>query len=79
MGLSVLPLCRELLLRVTFESLQGNEALSRMDEDIGIFANRGPIPEIPLEFQVENSIVLRCIGNVRIHLQTKQGNGPSSR
>ena len=36
-GLSVLLSCCELILGVTFESLQGNEALSRLDGDIGVF------------------------------------------
>ena len=31
MGLSGLPSCRELILGVTLESLQGNEALSQVD------------------------------------------------
>ena len=38
MGLSGLPSCRELILGVTLESLQGNEALSRVDGDIGVLS-----------------------------------------
>ena len=41
MGLSGLPLCRELILGVTFQLSQGNETLSRVDGDIGIFLNGG--------------------------------------
>ena len=79
MGLSVLPSCCELTLGVTFESLQGNQALSRMDGDIGVFSNCGTTPGVPLEFQVETSLLLRCEGNVGIPLQTQQGHGPPSR
>ena len=73
------PLCRELILEVTFELLQGNEALSRVHGEISVFANGGLTPGVPLEFQSENSLLLRCGGNAGIALQKKQGNGPSSR
>ena len=79
MGLSCLPSCRELILGVTFESLEGNGALSQVDGDIGVFSNGGMTPGVPLEFQGETSLLLRCDGNAGIHLQMKQGNGPSSR
>ena len=79
MGLSGLPSCRELILGVTFASFQVNEAISRVDEDIGEFSIGGTTPGVPLEFQGETGVLLRCDGNVRIPLQTKQGNGPSSR
>ena len=79
MGLSVLLSCCELILGVTFESLQGNETLSRVDGDIGVFLNSGTTPGVPLEFQGETGVLLRCDGNVRIPLQMKKGNGPSSR
>ena len=36
-------------------------------------------PGVPLEFQAETGFLLRCDGNIRIPLQTKQGIGPSSR
>ena len=62
-----------------FESLQGHEALSPVEGDIGVFANGSPTPGVPLEFQGENGLLLRCRGKVGIPLQTKQGNGPSSR
>ena len=78
-GLSVLPSCRELILRVTFASFQVNEAISRVDEDIGVFSISGTTPGVPLEFQGETGILQRCDGNVRIPLQMKKGNGPSSR
>ena len=64
---------------MTFELLQGNEALSRVHGEISVFANGGLTPGVPLEFQSENSLLLRCGGNAGIALQKKQGNGPSSR
>ena len=79
MGLSGLPSCRELILGVTLESLQGNEALSRVDGAIGVFSNHGTTPGIRLKFQGETGLLLRCDRNIGIPLQTKQGIGPSSR
>ena len=76
MDLSDHPSCRELILGVTFESLQGHEALSPVEGDIGVFANGSPTPGVPLEFQGENGLLLRCSGKVGIPLQMKQGNGP---
>ena len=66
------------MLRVTFELLQGNEALSLVDGDIGVFSNGGTTPGVPLEFQGENGLLLSCGGNGAIPLQTKQWNEPSS-
>ena len=57
---------------MTFESLQGNEALSRVDGDIRVFSNGGMTPEVPLEFQCETGLLLVCDRNVGIPLQTKQ-------
>ena len=64
---------------MTFESFQGNEALSQVDGDIGVFSNGGTTPGVPLEFQGETGLLLMCDENVGIPLQTKQGIGPSSR
>ena len=47
--------------------------------DIGVFSNCGSTPGVPLAFQGETGLLLRCNGKVGIPLQTKQGNGPSSR
>ena len=58
MGLPVLLSCRELILGVTFELLQGNEALSPVEGDIGVFANGSPTPGVPLEFQGETGLHL---------------------
>ena len=48
---------------MTFESLQGNEALFRVDGDIGVFSNGVPDTRVPLEFQGETSLLLKCDGN----------------
>ena len=71
-------MCHKLILGVTFESLQGNEALSRVDGDIGVFSNGGTTTGVPLEFQGGTGLLM-CDGNVGIPLQTKQGIGSSSR
>ena len=49
-----------------------------MDSDIWVFSTSDPTPGVPLKFQGETGL-LWCDGNVGIPLQTKQGNGPSSR
>ena len=77
-GLSVLPSCWELILGFAFESLQGNQAVSCVDGDIGVFSTCDTTSEVPLEFQGETGLLLRCEGNVGIPLQMKQGNGHSS-
>ena len=43
---------------MTFESLQGNEALSRVDGDIGVFSNGGTTHEVSLEFHGEMALLL---------------------
>ena len=68
-----------LILWVTFESLQGKEALSRGNRDIRVFLNSGRTPGFRLEFQGETGLLLKCDGNIGIPLQMKQGIGPSSR
>ena len=79
MGFSGPASSHDMMLGVTFESLQGNEALSPVDRDIGVFSNGGMTPGVPLEFQGETSLLLRCDRNIGIPLQMKQGNGPLSR
>ena len=44
-----------------------------MDGDFGVFSNGGPFPGVPLEFQDENGLLLRCVGNIWIPLQTSRG------
>ena len=55
-----------------------NQALSRVDVEIGVFGIVARSTRVTLEFQCETSLLLMCDGNVGIPLQTKQGNGPSS-
>ena len=64
---------------MTFQSLQGNEAFSLVDGDMGVFSNGSTTPGVLLEFQGETSLLLRCEGIIGIPLQTKQGVGPSPR
>ena len=49
-----------------------------MDGEIGVFPNVAQNTRLPLEFQWETGLLLRCEGKVRIPFQTKQGNRPSS-
>ena len=62
-----------------FESFKGNEALPHVNGDFGVCSNGGLTPGVPLEFQVENGLLLMCGRNVGIPLQTKQETRPSSR
>ena len=64
---------------MTFESSQVNEALSRVDRDIGVFLNGGTTPGFRFNFQGETGLLWSCDRNIGILLQTKQGFGPSSR
>ena len=76
MGLSGLPSCRELILGVTLESLQGNEALFRVDGDIGVFSNGVPDTRVPIEFQGETSLLLKCDGNAGFLCRRSRGMDP---
>ena len=60
-----------MILGVTFESLQGNVVLARVDGDIRVFLNGSTTTGVALEFQGETGLLLRCDGNVGIPLQTK--------
>ena len=60
-----------MILGVTFESLQGNVVLSRVDGDIRVFLNGSTTTGVALEFQGETGLLLRCDRNVGIPLQTK--------
>ena len=74
MGLSGLPSCRELIPCVTFQLLQGTEAFSLVDGDMGVFSNGSTTPGVLLEFQGETSLLLRGNSNIRIPFPMKQGN-----
>ena len=60
-----------MILGVTFELWQGNEALSRVDGDIRVLSNGSTSTGVALEFQGETGLLLRYDGNVGIPLQTK--------
>ena len=50
-----------------------------MDREISVFRNLAQPSRIPLEFQCETRLLLRCNGKVVIPFQTKQGNRLSCR
>ena len=52
---SHLPSSFELILRVTVESVQGNQVYLEWNHDIRVFLNCGMTPGVPLEFQVETA------------------------
>ena len=47
-----------------------------MDQEIGVFQNVAQHMKLPLEFQCETGLLLRCDGKVGIPIQTKQGIDP---
>ena len=77
-GLNVYS-CLFMILGVPFESVQGHQALSRVDGEISDFGIVARPTRVPFQFQCETGLLLRCNGNVGIPFQTKQGNQPSSR
>ena len=68
------PSCSDLILGVPFESVQGHQALSRVDGEIGVFGILAQPTRVPLEFQCVTSLLLRCDGNTGIPFLRKQGN-----
>ena len=73
------PLCCDLILGVPFESVQGHQALSRVNGEISVFGIVAQPTKVPVKFQCETGHFLRCHRNVGIPFQAKQGNRPSSR
>ena len=73
------PSCCDLILGVPFELVQGHQALSRVDGEIGVFGIVAQPTRVPVEFQCETGLLLRWDRNVGIPFKTKQGNRPSSR
>ena len=71
--------CLFLILGVLFESVQGHQALSQVDGEIGVFGIVARPTRVPLEFHCETGLLLRGNRNVGIPFQRKQGNRPSSR
>ena len=62
-----------------YSEFHSTQALSRVDGEIGDFGIMALPTRVPVEFQCETGLLLRCDGNVGIPFQTKQGNRPSSR
>ena len=77
-GVSALSCCDSILM-VPFELVQGHQALSRVDGEITVFGTVAQPTRVPVEFQCETGLLLRCDGKVRNPFGTKQGNRPSSR
>ena len=77
-GLNVYS-CLFMILGVPFELVQGHQALSRVDGEIGVFGIVAQPTRVPVEFQCETGLLLRWDRNVGIPFKTKQGNRPSSR
>ena len=50
-----------------------------MNGEIGVFRNVAGAMRLPLKFQCETGLLLRCDGKVGIPFQTKKGNRPSGR
>ena len=73
------PSCSDFILGVPFELVQGHQALSRVDGEIGVFGIVARPTRVPLEFHCETDLLLRGNRNVGIPFQRKQGNRPSSR
>ena len=46
---------------------------------MGVFRKVAPLMRLPLKFQGETGLLLRCDGNVGFPFQKKQGNRPSCR
>ena len=68
-----------MILGVSFESVQGHQALSQVDGEIGAFGVVVRPTRVSVEFQCETGLLLWSNGNVGIPFQTKQGNRRSSR
>ena len=71
------PSCCDFILMFTFEEVPGHQNLSLVNREIGVFWNVARPTRIPIEFQYETCLLLRCNGKVGIPFQTKQGNRPS--
>ena len=52
----------------------GDRDLHLVDKEMGVFQNVARLTRLPLGFECENGLLLRCYGKVRIPFQTKQGN-----
>ena len=64
-GVSALSCCDSILM-VPFELVQGHQALSRVDGEITVFGTVAQPTRVPVEFQCETGLLLRCDGNFGI-------------
>ena len=62
-----------------YSGFHSNQALSRVDGEIGVLGVVARPTRVPLEFHCETSLLLRGDGNIGIPFQRKQGSRPSSR
>ena len=76
---SELPLWCERILGVPLKSVQGNQAISRVERELGVLSNCVRNGKVLHEFQGETGLLLRCEGKVGISLGSKQGNQTSAR
>ena len=62
---------------IIIQEVPGHRDLSSVDGEIGVFQNVARPSRLPLEFQCETGLHLKCQGKVGIPFQTKQGNRAS--
>ena len=62
-----------------YSGFHSNQALSRVDGEMGVFGIVTQPTKFPVECQGETGILLSCYGNVGVPFRTKQENRPSSR
>ena len=62
-----------------YSGFHSNQALSRVDGEMGVFGIVTEPTRFPVECQGETGLLLSCDGNVGIPFQTKQENRLSSR
>ena len=71
------PSCCDSILGVPFESVQGHQALCRVDGEIRVYWIVPQPMRVPLQFQGKTDLLLRGDRDVGIPFKTKQGNQPS--
>ena len=79
------PSCCDLILGVSYESVQGHQASSRVDGEIGVFGIVPRPTRFPFEFQCETSLLFRCHRNsgflsrqsrgIDSHFEMRRGKG----
>ena len=71
-------MCCESILIVPFESVQGNQALPRVEGKLAVLLTCHRTEGFLLSSIGETGLILRFEGNVRIPLESMQGKQPSS-